>query len=67
MIISDKQIMCLLTIAQGAMQTFHNRDHEAAAHDIASLIDAINRQQSEELKNIGETIHEMEHDSGDKR
>ncbi len=50
--ISEKQIMELMAIAQGAMHGMSERGHDEASKFIACLIDTINGQQSEELKEV---------------
>lgn len=52
MIISEKQIMQLLTIANGAIQSLTQKGYHDSAKAIAELIDTINTQQSEKLKVI---------------
>lgn len=52
MIISEKQIMQLITIANGSMQIILKCDMLEDAQAIANIIDNINRQQSEELKEV---------------
>lgn len=52
MIISERQIMQLVAIANGAMQLLSQRGFHDSAHQISELIDEINSQQSKELKVI---------------
>lgn len=52
MIISEKQIMQLIAIANGSMQILLKRGFKDDAKAIAELIDNINNQQSEELNVI---------------
>lgn len=52
MIISEKQIMQLITIAHAHIATAHKFGEERMLQDVMALLAAINAQQSEELKVI---------------
>ena len=52
MIISEKQIMQLIAIAQCSAQRLMDQEHNELSREIGTLIDAIDNQQSDELKEV---------------